>query len=131
MLQSRALTDEELGQAILRWIELTQQLEVIGHKLGRIKDQYADLPYPDEIESLAELEPVNRRKRELAAREHDVRGRSCRLGNEQAKLDDLIRATVPVNVWYRVDGYRLRWVSEPHATPRLVYEELEELERAA
>ena len=125
------LTDEELGQAILRWIEVTQQLDQIGHHLGCIKEQYTELKYPAEIESLSELEPVDRRKRELAVREHDLRGQSCRLGNEQAKLDDLIRATLPVNVWYRVDGHRLRWVSEPHATPRLVYEEVRELERAA
>jgi len=123
------LTDEELGQAILRWIEVTQQLDQIGHQLGRIKQQYGELNYPDEIESLAELEPVNRRKRELAAREHDLRGRSCRLGNEQAKLDDLIRATLPINVWYRLDGHRLRWISD--TTPRLVYEEVKQLEMAA
>jgi hypothetical protein len=94
-----------------------------------IKEQYAELQYPAEIESLAELEPVNRGKRELAAREHDLKGRPCRLGNEQAKLDELIRATLPVNVRYRVDGYRLRWVGD--TTPQLVYEEVRELERAA
>ncbi len=125
------LKDEELRPAILRWIEVTQQLDEIGHQLERIKEQYGELQYPDEIESLSELEPIDRRKRELAAREHDLRGRSCRLGNEQANLDERIRATLPVNVWYRVDGHRLRWISEPHATPRLVYEEVEELEMAA
>ena len=125
------LTDEALCQAILRSIEVTRQLGEIGHQLGRIKEQYGELKYPDEIGSLSELEPVDRRKRELAAREHDLRSRSCRLGNEQARLDEQIRATLPINVWYRVDGHRLRWVSEPHATPRLVYEELRELEMAA
>ena len=125
------MTEQEFQIAIERWIEVSQQLDQIGHRLGRIKDQYAELKYPDEIESLAALEPVNRRKRELAAREHDLRGQSCRLGNEQARLDDLIRPTLPVNVWYRVDGYRLRWVSDPYSTPRLVYEEVEELEMAA
>jgi hypothetical protein len=125
------MTEREFQIAVERWIEVTQQLDEIGHQLGRIKEQYAELQYPDEIESLAELEPVDRRKRELGAREHDLRGRSCRLGNEQAKLDDLIRATLPIKVWYRVDGYRLRWVSEPHATPRLVYEEVRGLERVA
>ena len=123
------LTDEALCQAILRWIEVTQQLDEIGHQLGRIKEQYGELKYPAEIASLAELEPLNRRKRELAAHEHDLRGRSCRLGNEQARLDDLIRATLPINVWYRVNGHRLRWVSD--STPRLVYEEVQELEMAA
>jgi len=128
---AKKLTDEALRPVILRWIEVTQQLDEVGHQLGRIKEQYAELRYPDEIESLSELEPVSRRKRELAAREHDLQGRSCRLGNEQAKLDEQIRATLPINVWYRVDGHRLRWVSEPHATPRLVYEEVRELEKAA
>jgi hypothetical protein len=125
------MTDRELQIAVERWIEVTQQLDEIGHQLGRIKEQYAELQYPAEIDSLTELEPIDRCKRELAAREHDLRGQSCRLGNEQAKLDDLIRTTLPVNVWYRVNGYRLRWVSEPHATPRLVYEEAEELGMAA
>jgi len=125
------LTDDELRPVILRWIEVSQQLDDIGRQLGHIREKYAELQYPDEIERLSELEPVDRRKRELAAHEHDLQGRSCRLGNEQAKLDDLIRATLPVNVWYRVDGHRLRWVSEPDATPRLVYEEVRELEMAA
>ena len=125
------MTEREFQIAVERWIEVTQQLDEIGRQLGRIKDQYAELKYPDEIESLSELEPINRRKRELSARQHDLHGQSCRLGNEQARLDDLVRATLPVNVWYRVDGHRLRWISEPHATPRLVYEELTELEMAA
>jgi hypothetical protein len=42
----QALTDEELGQAILRRIEVTQQLEEIGHQLGRMKAQYAEARYP-------------------------------------------------------------------------------------
>ena len=46
------LTDEELGQAILRWIEVTQQLDQIGHHLGCIKEQYTELKYPAEIERL-------------------------------------------------------------------------------
>ena len=123
------MTEREFQIAVERWIEVTQQLDEIGRELGRIKEQYGELKYPAQIETLAELEPVNRRKRELAVREHDLRGQSCRLGNEQAKLDDLIRTTLPVNVWYRVDGYRLRWVRD--ATPRLVYEEVRELEMAA
>jgi hypothetical protein len=125
----QALTDEELGQAILRWITVTQQLEEIGHQLGRLKAQYAQAQYPDQIESLEELEPVKRRRRELTVRERDLRSQSCRLGNEQANLDEKIRATLPVNVWYRVDGHRLRWTSD--ASPRLVYEEVRRLERAA
>jgi len=125
------LADDELRPAILRWIEVTQRLDDIGRQLGRIKEQYAELRYPDEIERLSELEPIDRRKRELAVREHDLHGRSCRLGNEQANLDEQIRVTLPINVWYRVDGHRLRWLSEPHATPRLVYEEVRELEIAA
>ena len=125
------LKDEELRPAILRWIEVTQQLDEIGHQLGHIKKQFGELHYPAEIERLSELESTDRRKGELAAREHELRSRSCRLGNEQAKLDERIRATLPINVWYRVDGHRLRWISEPHATPRLVYEEVKELEMAA
>jgi len=125
------LTDEELRPAILRWIEVSQQLDEIGHQLGHIKEQYAELQYPDEIEGLLELEPIDRGKRDVAAREDDLQSRSCRLGNEQARLDEQIRATLPINVWYRVDGHRLRWVSEPHATPRLVYEEVRELKKAA
>jgi len=124
------LTDEELRPAILRWIKVTQQLDEVGHQLGQIKEQYAELQYPDEIKGLSELEPVDRRKRELALQEHDLQGRSCRLGNQQARLDEQIRATLPINVWYRLDGHRLRWVSEPHATPQLVYEEVGELEKA-
>ncbi len=126
-----SLTDQELRQAILRWIDLTQQLEQVGHQLERIKEQYAEFQYPVEIENLAELEPIDRRRRVLAARERDLISQSCRLGNEQAALDDQIRATLPINVWYRVNGYRLRWVSERHATPRLVYEEVKVLEMAA
>jgi chromosome segregation ATPase len=125
----QALTDEELGRAILRWIAITQQLEEIGHQLGRLKAQYAQAEYPDQIESLEDLEPVKRRRRELTARERDLRSQSCRLGNEQANLDEKIRATLPVNVWYRVDGHRLRWTSD--ASPRLAYEEVRELEKAA
>jgi hypothetical protein len=125
------MTDREFQIAVERWIEITQQLDQVGHKLERIKDQYAKLQYPDEIQSLAELEPIDWRKKELAVDEHDLRSKSCRLGNEQATLDDQIRATLPVNVWYRVNGYRLRWVSERHAMPRLVYEEVRELEMAA
>jgi hypothetical protein len=125
----QALTDEELGQAILRWIAVTQQLEEIGHQLGRIKAQYVQAQYPEEIKSLEELEPTNRRRRELSARERDLRGQSCRLGNEQANLDEKIRATLPINVWYRVDGHRLRWTGD--GSPRLTYEEVRELERAA
>jgi hypothetical protein len=125
------LTDETLRPAILRWIEVTQQLDEIGYQLGRIGEKYAELQYPDEIERLSELEPIDRRKQELALQEHDLQGRSCRLGNEQARLDEQIRATLPINVWYRVDGHRLRWVSEPYSTPRLVLEEVREMERAA
>jgi hypothetical protein len=125
----QALTDEELGQAILRRIEVTQQLEEIGHQLGRLKAQYAQAQYPDQIESLEELEPVKRRRRELTVRERDLRSQSCRLGNKQANLDEKIRATLPVNVWYRVDGHRLRWTGD--ASPRLSYEEVRELEKAA
>jgi len=123
------MTEQEFQIAVERWIEVTQQLDEIGHQLGRIKEQYAELQYPAEIESLSELETTDRRKAELAAREHDLRSRSCRLGNEQAKLDERIRATLPINVWYRVDGHRLRWISD--TTPRLVYEEVTELEMAA
>jgi hypothetical protein len=124
----QSLTDEELGQAILRWITLTQQLEEIGHQLGRMKAQYAEAQYPEEIESLSDLEPVKRRRRELTARERDLRSQSCRLGNEQADLDERIRATLPVNAWYRVDGHRLRWTVD--ATPRVSYEEVRERRKA-
>ena len=33
-------------------IEVTQKLDEIGQQLGRIKAQYAQLQYPDEIETL-------------------------------------------------------------------------------
>jgi hypothetical protein len=124
----QALTDEELGQAILRWITVTQQLEEIGHLLGRIKARRAEAQYPEEIESLQELGPAKQRKAELQQRERELYSRSCRLGNEQANLDEKIRATLPVNVWYRVDGHRLRWTGD--ASPRLVYEEVREKEKA-
>ena len=131
MLRRRALTDKELRRSILRWIELTHQLEQVAHQLEHIKDQYANLPYPTEIESLRELDPIVRRRTQLSLDERDLRSQSCRLGNEQAAMDDQIRATLPINVWYRVNGFRLRWVSERHATPRLVYEDVRELEMAA
>jgi hypothetical protein len=124
----QALTDEELGQAILRWITVTQQLEEIGHQLGRLKAQYAEAQYPDQIESLSDLEPAKQRKAELQQRERELYSQSCRLGNEQANLDEKIRATLPVNVWYRVDGHRLRWTGD--ASPRLTYEEVREAQKA-
>ena len=74
MAEKQPLTDEDLRQAILRWIDLTEQLEQVAHQLERIKEQYAEFQYPVEIESLAELEPIDRRKRELALDEHDLRG---------------------------------------------------------
>jgi DNA-binding transcriptional MerR regulator len=125
----QSLTDEELGQAMLRWIEVTQQLEEIGYQLGRIKAQYAEAQYPEEIRTLQDLEPARQRKAELQQRERELYSQSCRLGNEQANLDEKIRATLPVNVWYRVDGHRLRWAGD--ASPRLAYEEVRELEKAA
>jgi chromosome segregation ATPase len=125
------LTDKELRQSILRWVEVTQQLDEVGRQLGRIKAQYAQLQYPGEIETLTELEPINRRRRELTAQERDLRSQSCRLGNEQANLDEQIRATLPINVWYRVNGHRMRWISEPHSSPRLVCEAVRERELAA
>ena len=79
-------TDEELRPAILRWIEVTQQLDQIGHKLGRIKEQYGELQYPAEIESLSELEPIDRRKRELGARQHDLRGQGSSFGAYRQSL---------------------------------------------
>jgi predicted DNA-binding protein len=124
----QVLTDEELGQAILRWIEVTQQLEKIGHQLGRMKAQYVEAQYPEEIETLQDLEPARQRKAELQQRERELYSQSCRLGNEQANLDEKIRDTLPVNVWYRVDGHRLRWTGD--ASPRLAYEEVRELEKA-
>jgi hypothetical protein len=125
------LTDKELRQSILRWVEVTRQLDEVGRQLGHIKAQHAQLQYPDEIETLKELEPIDRRKKELNAQERDLRSQSCRLGNEQANLDEQIRATLPINVWYRVDGHRMRWISEPHASPRLVCEGIGEMEMAA
>jgi hypothetical protein len=97
--------------------------------LGRIKTQYAEAQYPDQIESLSELEPARQRKAELQQCERELYSQSCRLGNEQATLDECIRATLPVNGWYRVDGHRLRWTGD--ASPRLTYEEVRELEKAA
>jgi hypothetical protein len=125
----QALTDEELSQAIQRWITVTRQLEEIGHQLGRIKAQYAEARYPNEIRSLQDLEPARQRKAELQQRERELYSQSCHLGNEQANLDEKIRATLPVNVWYRVDGHRLRWTGD--ASPRLSHEEVRELEKAA
>jgi hypothetical protein len=126
----KQLTDKELRQSIVRWVEVTRQLDEVGRELGRIKAQYAQLQYPDEIETLTELEPIKRKRKELTAQERDLRGQSCLLGNEQANLDEHIRATLPINVWYRVDGHRLRWISEPHASPRLVCEVIREMEMA-
>jgi hypothetical protein len=125
----QALTDEELGQAILRWITVTQQLEEIGQQLGRMKAQYAEARYPEEIKTLQELEPAKQRRAQLQQRERELYSQSCRLGNEQANLDEKIRAMLPVNVWYRVDGHRLHWTGD--ASPRLAYEEVRELEKAA
>ena len=102
------LTDDELRPVILRWIEVTQHLDEIGYQLGRIGEKYAELQYPDEIERLSELEPIDRRKQELALQEHDLQGRSCRLGNEQARLDEQIRATLRLR---KIADYKsaLRW----------------------
>jgi hypothetical protein len=127
----KQLTDNELRQAILRWVEVTRQLDDVSRQLGHIKQQYAQLQYPDEIETLTELEPINRRRKQLTVQERDLRSQSCRLGNEQANLDEQIRATLPINVWYRVDGHRLRWINEPHTSPRLVCETMREMEMAA
>jgi hypothetical protein len=124
----QALTDEELGQAVLRWITITQQLEEIGHQLGRLKAQYAEAQYPDQIETLQDLEPAKQRRAELQQRERELYSQSCHLGNEQANLDERIRATLPVNVWYRMDGHRLRWTGD--ASPRLTYEEVREGQKA-
>jgi hypothetical protein len=64
----------------------------------------------------------------LTARERDLRSQSCRLGNEQANLDEKIRATLPANAWIRADGHGLRWTGD--ASPRLAYEEVGERQKA-
>jgi len=42
---------------------------------------------------------------------------------------DIVLNSISANVWYRLDGHRLRWISD--TTPRLVYEEVKQLEMAA
>jgi hypothetical protein len=102
------MTDQEFRALCEKWIETYLASIEASRQYGSLSAQLELTPMPRAVESLAVALDAHRRMEDTRELCQAAYARSRALSAQAAELDARIRATLPADVWYRVNGKGIR-----------------------